>query len=63
MVFLPNAFIACCGADCQPHIHLFACSAWLLMPPPPHSIDIVPSQPPALTPAQLQDPYNTKLEM
>ena len=46
-----NAFIACCGTDCQPHIRLFACSAWLLMPPPHHSIDIVPSQPPTLTPA------------
>jgi len=27
-----NAFIACCGADCQPQIRLFACSAWLLIP-------------------------------
>jgi len=29
----------------------------------PHSVGIVPSEPPALTPAQIQDPYNTELEM
>ena len=47
-----NAFIACCGADCQPHIHLFACSAWLLMPPPPKALIWILS-PPCLLPSHL----------
>ena len=33
-----NAFVASCSADCQPHIRLFACSAWLLMPPFPTAL-------------------------
>ena len=36
LLLLPSPhIIAFCGADCQPHIRLFACSAWLLTPPPP----------------------------